>query len=112
MKNITKPKTPSKVDELNAGNFGFYRCAGIRQFSVPALFGGGSELVTAKQKIAALLDDSWLYSAHWPEDNAAWLEQVKTDIRLARGQALKRLDEIKQAERILCSFAEKSDGKA
>ena len=112
MKNFTKPKTPCKLDELRVAHFDFCRCAGIRQFSVSALFGGGGELVTAKQKIAALLDDSWLYSAHWPEDNAAWLEQVKTDIRLARGQALKRLDEIKQAERILCSFAEKSDDKA
>ena len=66
----------------------------------------GHCLVTAKTKIANLLDDHWAHSQQWP-NNDQWITAAKHDIRHALTIARNRVRELKQAQKIIDAIQEK-----
>jgi len=57
-------------------------------------------LVTAKDKIARLVNDSWIYSSHWPE-NEGWVKKAEEDIKTCLMSARERVRELEQAKSII-----------
>jgi len=56
-------------------------------------------LITAKQKIATVINSTWLYSMHWKDDT--WIEQAKSDVQKRIIEVTKDLALLNQAELLL-----------
>lgn len=74
-----------------------------KQFSGLGLTGKAD--VSAEQKIAQLVNDTWSYSWHWPDEiDTKWKEAVQADIDTRRKQLIDELNGIEQAQRILSTI--------
>jgi hypothetical protein len=77
-----------------------YEAKYIKQYSGFNTFGKSD--VTAVTKLGQLIDSSWHYSWHWPEDvNNEFIERVKKDLDTEIERANARIAELKLAESIL-----------
>lgn len=58
---------------------------------------------TAKDRIGYLINDNsgWQYSWHWKNENYEWINQAKENLETEKKYAEERLDELKEAERLL-----------
>ncbi len=90
----------------------YYEATYIKQFANSNnTRDGKANLVTAKTKIASLVNDDWIYSMHWPEDET-WVNQARKDVDKALISARERVSELEQARGILdCIYldADKSE---
>ena len=59
----------------------------------------GNNLVTAKQKIAFTLNDTWIYSIHWKNDT--WIDQAKVNLQDRLRENAKDLEGLQMAETLL-----------
>lgn len=72
-----------------------------RQFMGTNHITGESQLVTARENLANLVDGQWKYSWHWPNNHSSWVLKVQEDIDSELKRARKRLEELKEAQSIL-----------
>lgn len=56
---------------------------------------------TTKTRIANLINATWIYSMHWKQKNYQWIEQAKNDLQAEISIANERLEELKEADRLL-----------
>ena len=60
--------------------------------------------VTARQKLADLIDGSWKHSWHWPVDHNDWLDAVRASLETEMSYANERLKQLRYAQQILSSI--------
>ena len=65
-------------------------------------------LITAREKLADLINGAWKYSWHWPVDHNEWLDSAKLSLESEKETVMKRFEQLKYAEQILSSI-EKND---
>lgn len=61
----------------------------------------GKTRVTAKEKVASLLDDNWMYSWNWPNDGDLWIDKAKEDVDAAMAYVKARIASLEKAKAIL-----------
>ena len=71
-----------------------------RKYSGTTFF-GKKTMLSHKEQLARLIDTDWHYSWHWPEDHDKCLDAIKRDLAAEMVSALDRVEELKQAKRIL-----------
>lgn len=57
-----------------------------------------------RKKLAKLIDCSWSYSRHWPEDSEAAFPVIRENINHELDIALKRVRNLKEAEQVLDEY--------
>jgi hypothetical protein len=66
------------------------------------VFRGRLGPITAKEKIANAIDDRWIYSSHWKQDD--WVEQAKVDLIGRICEVKEELDQLLEARILLDSI--------
>jgi len=74
-------------------------------FEVPSLLNSTKTTkVSAISKLGLLIDSTWKYSWHWPNDHNAFLDKAQDDLNSEIAIALKRISELHEAQSILFSI--------
>lgn len=74
-----------------------------KQYAGLDLFGRAD--LTAVRKIGQLIDSQWFHSLHWPREvNSKWRDAVNESLNTEMQDAVKRLNDLKLAEKILNSI--------
>jgi hypothetical protein len=81
-----------------------YEAKYVKSFEGRSAFRGDPIKITASEKLAILIDNDWKHSWHWPSDHNEWVAAVKKSLESEKENALARLDELRQAERIIASI--------
>lgn len=53
-----------------------------------------------RARVAKLVNTNWIYSAHWPVNTEDAAQYILDDIRTLRIEYMRRMDDLKEAERI------------
>ena len=85
-----------------------YDCRYKKQFNARGHF-GGSDLLTARQKLSRLIDSSWFYSHHWPYEHNSFLDRAQDDLNTEITHARNRLKNLEEAQRILSAIERESE---
>lgn len=62
---------------------------------------GDEVKITAKRKVASLVNSDWIYSNEWPDDAVLMIAQAKIDVDKETKCTLRRLDRLQEAKRLL-----------
>lgn len=88
-----------------------YECRYKEQFDASGAFGSGT-LLTARQKLARLIDSNWFHSHHWPQDHNTFLDKAQDDLNTELAYARDRLAGLEQAQNIISAIDRDSDPEA
>ena len=61
-------------------------------------------MITAREKLAKMIDGSWRHSWHWPEDHNQWLEAARISLESEIDIATRRLEQLNGAKGLLFSI--------
>lgn len=56
---------------------------------------------TFMNRIANLINSSWIYSLHWVLDDYKWIDQAMIDVEIEIKHADERMSRLKEAKRLL-----------
>lgn len=75
-----------------------------KQYSGINPFSRESCLITAREKVASIINDSWIYSVYWK--NETWVEQAIEDLQKRKIANAKEAELLRTAEYILNDITE------
>lgn len=75
-----------------------------KQFDGVNPFNRSKIQITAREKLADLINGAWKYSWHWPEDHNEWLDAANLSLESEMETVMARLEQLKCAKIILSSI--------
>lgn len=91
--------------ENSTDKISVYECNYKKQFPCRGFYA----LLTARQKLARLIDSSWFHSIHWPDDHNSFLDKAQEDLHTEMTYARERVAQLEQAQKIISRIERQAD---